>query len=186
MPRTESKNFQCHPDNVQNQIDLHQKFHWSLLSSQDVKNTTSGLERYGDKLYSTTTSEHFVKLTFSRDLNTPNLSEIKKLEAACFALDEPRRPERYSLPVTIPYSLGMLGVFCLFITVASFVFGAFGTMGTFGIAAAVFLGTGKLIQKMLDGKEEAENRRRTREYEQELAEFKKKRQAILAEVEKYQ
>ena len=38
MGRTESKSIQCHPSDEQEQIDLMQKFHWSLMSSQEIKN----------------------------------------------------------------------------------------------------------------------------------------------------
>jgi hypothetical protein len=84
MARTESKTFQCHPDVAQQEIDIHQKFFWSLLSSQDVKNVDNSLEQSGNTIYNVRRSEHYVKLTFSRELDTPNLAEVKKLEEAYY------------------------------------------------------------------------------------------------------
>ena len=37
MARTESKSMQVHPNEEQKLIELMQKFHWSLLRSQEVK-----------------------------------------------------------------------------------------------------------------------------------------------------
>lgn len=41
----ESKSIQVHPRDEQSQIDLMQKFHWSLLNSQEVKTIDNHLER---------------------------------------------------------------------------------------------------------------------------------------------
>jgi hypothetical protein len=112
MARTESKTFQCHPDDAQNRIDTMQKFHWSLLSSQDVKTATHGLESGGwlddDNVYSVRRTEHFVKLTFSREIDLPNLNEIKKLEAAYFGLPSPYYPKLF------PIHIGLWAVLTLF------------------------------------------------------------------------
>jgi hypothetical protein len=70
-----------HPQDEQQQIKLMEAFCWNLLSSQDVKTVDNSLERRGDDLYQVRTTEHYVKLTFSRDLDTPHLAEIRKLEA---------------------------------------------------------------------------------------------------------
>ena len=103
MARTESKSFQCHPNDEQEQIDLMQKFHWSLLSSQTIDKVDSHLEQRGDDIYSVTTSEKYVKLTFSRDLDLPNLNEIKKLEAEYFGLPYPDYPRSiFPFPSFIP------------------------------------------------------------------------------------
>lgn len=92
MARTESKSIQVHPSDEQNQIDLMQKFHWSLLGSQDVKTKDSHLEQRGDSIYSVTQTEHYIKLTFSRDIDLPHLAEIKTLENEFFSLPIPTDP----------------------------------------------------------------------------------------------
>ena len=110
MARTESKTLTCHPDAERDVIDTHQKFHWSLLNSQDVKTKTTGVEKGGwldDNLYSVTRTEHYVKLSFSRDLDTPNLNEIKKLESAYFGLPSPYYPSLF------PIHIGLWGVLTL-------------------------------------------------------------------------
>jgi len=44
MARTESITFQVHPNDEQEQINLMQKFHWSLLSTQEIKTIDNHLE----------------------------------------------------------------------------------------------------------------------------------------------
>lgn len=90
MARTESTPFQVHPNDEQEQINLKQKFHWSLLNSQEIKTVDSHLEQRGDDIYSVTNSEHYVKLTFSRELDLPNLNEIKRFEQSFFGLPVPK------------------------------------------------------------------------------------------------
>lgn len=79
MARTESVTFQVHPNDEQEMINLMQQFHWSLLSSQEIKTVDNRLESRGDSIYQVTKSEHYIKLTFSRELDLPNLNEIRKL-----------------------------------------------------------------------------------------------------------
>jgi len=95
MARTEGTSFQVHPNDEQEQINLMQKFHWSLLNSQDIKTVDSHLEQRGGDIYSVTNSEHYVKLTFSRELDLPNLSEIKRLEQSFFGLPVPKYPKLF-------------------------------------------------------------------------------------------
>lgn len=80
MARTESKSIQVHPKNEQATIDKMQNFGWTLMNAQDVKTVDNHLEKKGDKLYSVTETEHYVKLTFTRDVDLPNLPRIKELE----------------------------------------------------------------------------------------------------------
>jgi len=95
MARTESISIQVHPKDEQEQINVMQKFHWSLLSSQEVKTVDSHLERRGDTIYSVTNAENYVKLVFSRDLDLPNLGEIKRIEQAYFSLPLPKFPKLF-------------------------------------------------------------------------------------------
>jgi hypothetical protein len=103
MARTESKSFQVHPDDEQEQINLMQKFHWSLLNSQTIDKVDNHLEQRGDSVYSVTNSEKYVKLTFSRDLDLPNLNELKQLEQDYFGLPVPQYPSSiFPFPSFIP------------------------------------------------------------------------------------
>lgn len=61
-------------------VELMQNFGWNFVSSQEVNNTDSHLERQGDTLYSVTTKEKYVKLVFNREKNQPNYSKIVALE----------------------------------------------------------------------------------------------------------
>ena len=97
MARTESKVLTCHPKDEQEIIDAMQMFHWSLLGTQEVKTVDSHLQKgsWGDdNIYSIIKTEHYVKLSFSREIDLPNLSEIKKLEAAYLGLPSPHYPKR--------------------------------------------------------------------------------------------
>lgn len=92
MARTESKSTQVHPADEQNMIDVMQRFHWNLQSSQEIKTKDSHLERRGDKIYSVTETEHYVKLVFTRDLDTPNLDRLRELENEYFSMQFPSKP----------------------------------------------------------------------------------------------
>ena len=110
MARTESKTFTCHPSEEREWIDTMQKFHWSLLGSQEVKTVDSHLQKGGwgdDSIYSVTKTEHYIKLSFSRELDTPNLKEIKSLEDAYFGLPSPYYPKLF------PIHIGLWGVLTL-------------------------------------------------------------------------
>jgi hypothetical protein len=113
MSRSESTSFQVHPNDEQKQIKLMEAFHWSLLNSQEVKTVDSHLERRGDNIYSVTNSEHYVKLTFSRELDLPNLDKIKQLEHQFFSLPVPDFPKLFPgtvllyLVLTLFYGAGI-------------------------------------------------------------------------------
>jgi len=113
MARTESTSFQVHPNDEQEQIKLMEAFPWSLLNSQEVKTVDSHLEQRGDDIYSVTNSEHYVKLTFSRELDLPNLGKIKQLEQQFFSLPVPKYPKLFPgtiwlyLVLTLFYGAGI-------------------------------------------------------------------------------
>ncbi len=117
MARTESKSMQVHPDEEQKLIELMQKFHWSLLSSQEVKTKDSHLEENwsGDKIMSVTETEHYVKLVFSRDLDLPNLQAIKQIENKYFSLPLPDYPKLFPVSIwlwvvgALFYGIGAIG-----------------------------------------------------------------------------
>lgn len=95
MARTESKSIQVHPYDEQSQIELMQRFHWNLLNSQEIKTVDNHLESRGGSMYSVTNTEHYVKLVFNRDLDLPNLNQIKRLEQDFFSLPNPTYPEAF-------------------------------------------------------------------------------------------
>ncbi len=95
MARTESKSFQVHPSDEQQQIKLMETFCWNLLSSQEVKTVDNSLEVRGDDLYQVRTTETYVKLTFSRDLDTPHLAAIRRLEDEYHSLQFARVPSMF-------------------------------------------------------------------------------------------
>lgn len=115
MARTESVTFQVHPNNEQAQIDLMQKFHWSLLTTQEIKTIDNHLERRGDDIYQVTNSEHYVKLTFNRQLDLPNLNDIKRLEQQYNSLPYPTYPKLFPISIWVwiilafVYGLGVVG-----------------------------------------------------------------------------
>lgn len=93
--RTESKVVQVRPEDEQQQIDFMHNFYWNLLSSQEIRAIDNHLETRGDSLYSVTKTDHYVKLAFSRDVETPNLDKIKKLEKEFFDLPAPQYPKLF-------------------------------------------------------------------------------------------
>lgn len=117
MARTESKSMQVHPDNEQELIELMQKFHWSLLSSQEVRTKDSHLEENwsGDKIMSVTETENYIKLVFSRDLELSNLREIKEIENKYFSLPLPEYPKLFPVSIwmwvigAFFYGIGIIG-----------------------------------------------------------------------------
>jgi len=72
------------------------------------------LDCYTENIYSVTKTEHYVKLTFSRDIDLPNLNEIKKLETAYFGLPSPYYPKLFPIHfvlwivLTLFYGLGVV------------------------------------------------------------------------------
>lgn len=123
MARTESKAMTVHPDDEQSRINLMQKFHWSLLSSQEVKTVDSHLESNwsGDKIQSVTKTEHYVKLAFSRELDLLHLKEIKQLENEYFS-PPPVYPKLFPVSIwlwvvgSFVYGIGVVGWLIYFFT----------------------------------------------------------------------
>jgi hypothetical protein len=115
MARTESKSIQVHPNDEQSQINLMQKFFWNLLGSQEINVVDNKLERRGDTIYQTSEKTHYVKLTFSRDLDIPYLDKVKKLESEYNALKEPEFPKLFPVSIwlwvilALFYGIGIIG-----------------------------------------------------------------------------
>lgn len=74
----ETKSMQIAPSEEQYMIAAYQAFGWELLSSQEIKTKDSHMERSGDTIYSVTESEHYIKLTFTRDDRMPYYADLKR------------------------------------------------------------------------------------------------------------
>jgi hypothetical protein len=115
MGREEATSFQVHPNDEQSQINLMQKFHWNLLGTQEIKTVDSHMEQRGDSIYSVTNSEHYVKLSFKRELDLPNLKEIKQLEQRYTSLPNPVYPKMFPGSIWLwvigafLYGIGIIG-----------------------------------------------------------------------------
>ena len=108
MARSESISFQVHPLNEQSEINFMQAFHWNLLGTQEIKTVDNAQELRGDTVYNVKTTEHYVKLSFSRDLDTPHLPELKKLEVQYKALPGVAYPSMF------PVAWWLWGIAALF------------------------------------------------------------------------
>ncbi len=82
----EIKSIQVTPANEESTIELWQNFGWQFVSSQEINNTDSHLERRGDEIYNVTTKEHYVKLVFNREKNHPNYNQLVKLENEYYSI----------------------------------------------------------------------------------------------------
>lgn len=80
MSRTENKSVKTHPALEQEIISTHERFGWSLVSSQEIFSQTSHTSEDSVFIYHHTTTTNFVKLVFFRDMDFPNRDKIIKLE----------------------------------------------------------------------------------------------------------
>ena len=71
------------------------KLFWNLLSTQEIKTSDNYLERKADVIYQKRSTDHYVKLAFSRYLDTPHLDKIRALEKEYFDLPEPVYPKLF-------------------------------------------------------------------------------------------
>ena len=176
MARTESMVLQCHPDDEQELINAMQVFHWSLLSSQTIDRVDNRLEKRGEAIYNVRTAEKYVKLAFTRDLDLPNLGEIKKLEEAYNGLRRPERPKFGISPSDVL-------VIVLGSIPTGVVVGLLTNSYTFGLLGSIILILCLIVgYRFFDSLVEKE---RVPEYERNLQKFKEERRRILSEVAKY-
>jgi len=106
----ETKTITVHPNYVQESMDEHQVFGWEVLSNQEVKTTDSHLENRGGDLYSVTSTEHYIRLTYQRDPSSiKNYSEVASLDKEYFALIGPgKKSNLFSKPSLIILGFGLL------------------------------------------------------------------------------
>lgn len=122
MERTESMVVQVAADYENDKIKEMQLFGWNLQSRQEIMGHLKEAETpdnlfvaigrgmkegaTGKKTYE---YDHYVKLHFVRDLNLPNLSEIKKLETEYCNLPYPEIPSlTWPIGLTAFFFLGMI------------------------------------------------------------------------------
>lgn len=108
----ESKSLTVPPSLENSTIDLWQNFGWELKSTQEINSKESHLEGKFCKLYSVTSTDHYVKLAFQRDTKMQNYARIKELETiyAKLLTEEPQKPKQsildkilfWILPIFIP------------------------------------------------------------------------------------
>ena len=117
----ESKSLTVSPSLENSTIDLWQNFGWTLKSSQEVNSKESHLEERGGDLYSVTTSQNYVKLTFQRDTSIPNYARIKELEAK---YAEILNSEPTELPAIFSLKTHLIigGILCLFYVVPGVIY----------------------------------------------------------------
>lgn len=182
MARTESKSIQVHPRDEQAQIDLMQRFHWSLLNSQEIKTVDNHLEQRGNSIHSVTNTENYVKLVFSRDLELPNLDKIKRLEEEFFSLSYPNYPD-YPTPIGC---FMVVGLAILFAVVAGIIGGVTSSGGTgvlLGLIAAA--GTYAAYFNLSYKPREEEANLRKEQADQKRAQTKEREQEILEAVDQF-
>jgi hypothetical protein len=102
MPsRTESKVTRVAPGEEQDVIDFMQKLFWNLLSTQEIKTSDNYLQKKDDAIYQVHSTDHYIKMAFSRYLDTPHLDRIRSLEKEYFDLPEPVYPKLFPLGIWI-------------------------------------------------------------------------------------
>ncbi|MBQ7173467.1 MAG: DUF308 domain-containing protein [Clostridia bacterium] len=167
----ETKKVQVLPREENDVTRIWQDFGWSLVSSQEINNTDSHLERRGDDIVSVTTKENYVNLLFKRDTNMPNYNKIKALEA-----------QYDSLP---PYPSGKLKKFLRIAGIILSVLGvlSFAVVSENGALAVVFgivalaLGVGGIVGSVFKSKKDKEE---TAIINSKSAEIRKQARALLA------
>lgn len=84
MERWESKVVKVNPEDENKKIEQMQLFGWNLKNREEIYREDEQEEEI--------LVDHYVALHFVRDLNLPNLTEIKKIESEFFSLTYPGIP----------------------------------------------------------------------------------------------
>lgn len=155
MAKTETKSVSVLPRDEQKAIKFHEKFGWSVQSSQEIFNRDTKQEVkdniYGDsELWNVTTTTNYVKIIFQRDKEMKNYAEIvdfeKKYEANTYLIE--RAPGLFPGKI-----LSILIILLLIGTFGSFAGGAIGSgILSLLIAGGIFAARFFLIYKPKDEK----------------------------------
>ena len=183
MERTESKTITIGGHGGgQEEIDFHKKFHWSLLDRQDVN--ASGQPYYHIKnkylkffFESEDNINEYTKLSFTRDLDMPNIDEIKKLEEAYYGLKDPSYRHH---PDLFPFPFCFFGVVDEIIPLSKIVFWGILTL-FFGFGIVIWLAYFFMYYRQKNAEVQRENVEVQRARQANMQE----RQRILSEVEKF-
>ena len=98
MAMKELKTFSVNPGTEEREIQIWRSFGYELVGApQEIYNQDSHLENDGDDLKNVTTTTHYIKLTFERDPERKNYSELKSLEEQYYGLKEPTLWEKPKL-----------------------------------------------------------------------------------------
>lgn len=122
MARYETKTRRVHPDNEQSTISAMETFFWEVQNAQHVKTKDTHDELRGDTLYSVTETEHFVALTFRRDLDDPRARQARALEAKFDEIEAslPAIPKKEGLGCALVVCVLLTAFFGLGILIALF------------------------------------------------------------------
>ena len=90
----ETKSIEVNPASENNAIEVFQTFGWELMGAPQTihfKNTTHKDSWDGDHVIATTTTTHYVKMTFQREKSIPNYNELVELENQYYYLRGPSK-----------------------------------------------------------------------------------------------
>lgn len=114
----EIKSVNVHPSEEESTINVWQAFGWEFKSTQEVKTSDSShLEQRGDTIYNVTKSGvHYVKLTFERDPERQDYSELASLQTQYDNVIEPGpQPKWFNkilfIVFIVPLAAGLTGSF---------------------------------------------------------------------------
>jgi len=117
MGRTESTTYTVPPNDEHDAIRTMECFGWKVLGVQEIRLENTRLESRAasmfssaNELWSVTTTTHYMRLTFSRDLDEPNLAKLRELERRYLALGYPPKPFSF---VSAHWVGGVALSFCL-------------------------------------------------------------------------
>ena len=106
----ETRTIKVLPSQVNAKSELWHNFGWTLISSQEINNTESHLEKKIDGIYNVTTKENYVNLVFKRDTNMPNYEKLVDLEKEYYDIPENAFPKKETLQKLGVSALGLMSV----------------------------------------------------------------------------
>jgi hypothetical protein len=105
MAMKDVKSIEVAPDDEEKTVQLWMSFGWEFKNNQRVKTQDvqkfTGQDSDGTEHYQTTRGVDFIKLTFERDPERKNYTELKSLEGQYYSVKDPLYPEE-------PVRFGML------------------------------------------------------------------------------
>lgn len=170
----EIKKIRVSPQSENRTVELWQTFGWKLMSSQEINNTDSHLERKFDGIYNVTTKENYINLLFKRDTDMPNYKELVELERAYASLEDVELPDP---PVSMVKVVLVAIVEFVSLLICGINNGWYWILIGVALAAAIFL-IGSKISKSGRAKFEAAEAE-SRKVNQQRKEIKEKARSLL-------